>query len=97
MEYGPKSYIPPVEVDIVEKRFKIPLDKNEGIYVRDTKSGTIRTVVGQTYMLLAHEELWEYPLGEELEQLLKNDLEFKNGRRVGYKVINYKIPFNSAV
>ena len=31
---GPVSYVPPVEVDIIETRRKIPLDKNEGIYVR---------------------------------------------------------------
>jgi major vault protein len=97
MEYGPTSYIPPIEVDIIEKRERIALDKNEGIYVRDTKSGMIRSVIGQTYMLLAHEELWEYPIGEDLEKLLKQDLEYKNGKRVAYKVISYKIPFNSAV
>jgi phenylacetaldehyde dehydrogenase len=34
MIYGPRDYIPPVEVEIVEKRVSIPLDENEGIYVR---------------------------------------------------------------
>ena len=29
----------------------IPLDKNEGIYVRDTKTGTVRAVVGESYLL----------------------------------------------
>jgi major vault protein len=66
MEYGPTSYIPPIEVDILETREKIPLDLNEGIYVRDTKTGNVRTVIGKTYMLLAHEELWDYPMGSEL-------------------------------
>lgn len=46
MIYGPTSYIPPVEVEIIEKRCKIPLDMNEGIYVRDTKTGYVRTVIG---------------------------------------------------
>jgi major vault protein len=46
MIYGPCNYIPPVEVEVVEKREKITLDKNEGIYVRDTKSGKVRTVFG---------------------------------------------------
>ena len=46
MEYGPSSYIPPIEVDIIEKRERIALDKNEGIYVRDTKTGNIRTIIG---------------------------------------------------
>lgn len=35
MEYGPNEYIPPLEVEILERRKLIPLDKNEGIYVRD--------------------------------------------------------------
>ena len=39
MLHGPCDYIPPIEVTIVEKRRAIPLDKNEGIYVRDVKSG----------------------------------------------------------
>jgi major vault protein len=46
MEYGPLSYVPPVEVEILEVRRKMPLDKNEGIYVRDTKTGLVRSVVG---------------------------------------------------
>lgn len=67
MEYGPCNYVPPTGVEIIEQRQKIALDKNEGIYVRDIKSGSIRTVIGQTYMLQDHEELWEYPLGKDLE------------------------------
>lgn len=39
MIHGPCAYIPPVEVEVVENREKIPLDKNEGIYVRDTRTG----------------------------------------------------------
>lgn len=46
MEYGPCNYVPPIGVEIIERRQKLALDKNEGIYVRDTKSGNIRTVIG---------------------------------------------------
>lgn len=35
MEYGPSEYIPPLEVEVLERRRLIPLDQNEGIYVRD--------------------------------------------------------------
>jgi len=59
MIYGPCDYIPPVTVEIVEKRRVIPLDENEGIYVRDVKSGRVRFVVGKSYMLTTYEELWE--------------------------------------
>jgi major vault protein len=48
-------------------------------------------------MLQDHEELWEYPLGNDMEILLKSSLEYIKGKRVAYKVINYRIPFNSAV
>jgi len=35
MLYGPGRFIPSIEVEVVEVRVKMPLDKNEGIYVRD--------------------------------------------------------------
>lgn len=39
---GPLEYVPPVEVEVVTKRKAIPLDENEGIYVRHVKSGKVR-------------------------------------------------------
>ena len=39
---GPVEYVPPVEVEVVMKRQAIPLDENEGIYVRDIKTGKVR-------------------------------------------------------
>jgi major vault protein len=30
MVYGPTDYVPPVEVEFIEKRTAIPLDENEG-------------------------------------------------------------------
>ena len=39
---GPLEYVPPVEVEVVTKRKAIPLDENEGIYVRDIKTGKVR-------------------------------------------------------
>ena len=38
---GPLEYVPPVEVEVAAKRKAIPLDENEGIYVRDIKSGKV--------------------------------------------------------
>lgn len=46
MHYGPGKYIPEVEVDVIENRKRIVLDKNEGIYVRDIKTGKVRTIIG---------------------------------------------------
>ena len=38
---GPVEYIPPVEIEVVTKRSAIPLDVNEGIYIRNVKSGKV--------------------------------------------------------
>ena len=68
---GPADYIPPVQVEVVERRKAIPLDKNEGIYVRDTMAGDLRLVRGpQAYMLSPYEELWEKDLPAVVEDLL---------------------------
>lgn len=93
MVYGPTRYIPPVEVELIEKRNSIAMDKNEGIYVRDIKNGSIRSVRGETYMLKAHEELWEMPLDTVVERLLVP----ADTKRDATKLVTYKCPFNSAV
>lgn len=67
---GPSEYVPPVEVEVVARRKAIPLDENEGIYIRDIKTGRVRAVCGQTYMLTQDEELWEKELPPTVEQLL---------------------------
>jgi major vault protein len=67
---GPCEFIPPLELEILESRRAIPLDDNEGIYVRDISTGEIRMVSGQTYLLQAHEELWNKILSPEVEELL---------------------------
>lgn len=54
---GPREYIPPVEIEILEKRNAIPLDENEGIYIRNNNTGEVSSFYGQTYMLKAHESL----------------------------------------
>ena len=51
MIYGPCDYIPPVEVQVLEQRKIIPIGENEGIYVRDVKTGEVKSVIGQSYML----------------------------------------------
>ncbi len=51
----------------------IPLDENEGIYVRDMKTGRIRAIAGESYMLKENEELWNKDLPAEVEELLNAD------------------------
>ncbi len=68
---GPADYIPPVQVEVVERRKAIPLDKNDGIYVRDVMTGDLRLVNGpQAYMLSPYEELWAKDLPDVVEDLL---------------------------
>ncbi len=43
---GPRDYITPTPVDILEERYKIPLDENEGIYVRDNNTGEVVSKCG---------------------------------------------------
>jgi major vault protein len=93
MIYGPIRYIPPVEVELIEKRYSIAMDKNEGIYVRDIRNGSIRSVKGETYMLKAHEELWEMDVDTTIEALLG----YEEGRRDKTKLATYQCPFNAAV
>ncbi len=109
---GPCDYIPPVQVQVVERRKAIPLDKNEGIYVRDVKSGELKLVCGpQAYMLTPYEELWAKELPQLVENLLGDQSDMaemrhppasaktqgtKKKRDVTHAVI-YHVPQNSAV
>lgn len=70
MAHGPIEYIPPIQVNVLQKRVALPLDANEGVYVRDLTTGQVRAVIGETYMLKANEELWKKELPVEVEGLL---------------------------
>ncbi|CAF0741315.1 unnamed protein product [Didymodactylos carnosus] len=106
---GPKDYIPAVESEVVLRRKAIPLDVNEGIYVRDVKTGKIRSVIGNTYLLTENEELWEKELPVQTEQLLNLDPRYFEDTekqqqqqalippRDKSKVITYRVPHNAAV
>ncbi|KAH3882664.1 major vault protein-like [Dreissena polymorpha] len=107
---GPKEYVPPVEVEVVMKRQAIPLDENEGVYVRDIKTGRVRAVTGETYMINQDEELWAKELPPAVEALLaaaKDPIADRGDRRTGpaegskprdkTRVISFRVPHNAAV
>jgi major vault protein len=106
MIYGPRTYIDPIEVFVIETRKTIPLDDSEGIYVRDIFNGEIKMVTGTTYMLKAHEEFWNKELPKEIEYIIqsenhsyfkkKDDLN-KIKPRDSKKIVTYTIPHNSVV
>ncbi|NER81216.1 MAG: colicin uptake protein, partial [Leptolyngbya sp. SIO1D8] len=108
---GPRDYIPPVQVEVAERRRAIPLDKNEGLYVRDTQTGELKLVTGpQAYMLSPYEELWEKELPAVVEALLsQNDGSLgTGGRETFFEVVSsaerdksravvFHVPQNSVV
>ncbi|XP_065921043.1 major vault protein-like [Dysidea avara] len=70
---GPRDYVPPIEVNIIESRKAVALNKNEGIYVRDIRNGQVRAVMGPIlYMLEAYEELFSKELDRLVEEVLRN-------------------------
>jgi major vault protein len=106
MILGPCEFVPPVTVEIIERRKAIPLDENEGIYVRDTRSGKVRSVSGQSYMLEPYEELWAKELPSSVEQLLASDFDpladrsgtpQRSAARDKTKVVTFRVPHNAAV
>jgi len=100
MIYGPTDYVPPVEVEVIERRKAIPLDENEGVYVRDLKTGGVRSVIGTSYMLKPNEELWEKELPPVVDELLSKELRTGDataGPRVKTQVVTFRAPHNSAV
>jgi len=98
MIHGPCDYIPPVTVEILETRTTIPLDSNEGIYVRDIKTGKVRAHIGSSYMLKAHEEKWEKDLPSVVEEVLAAAASGgKAAPRDKTRVVAYKAPHNTVV
>lgn len=70
MIYGPRDYIPPMQIEILERRKRIPLDENEGIYVRDTTTGEVKAETGKSYMLKPQEVLFQLELPPIVEELV---------------------------
>ena len=77
MVYGPREFIPPIEVTIVEHRKAIPLKEDEGVYIRNNITGEVKKFMGETIMLKEFEALWEKELTEEVEERLKIQFEGK--------------------
>jgi len=79
---GPCSYIPPTEINILELRSSIPLKHNEGVYVRDIRTGNVRLVKNETYTLKSHEELHELNIDQTVKELIY-------AHSIGLKYIDY--------
>lgn len=90
---GPLKFIPGVEITIIEKRQKIPLDVNEGIYIRNVKTGKLFKHMGTSYFLNPDEVLWHKELPENIEKIYLKDLNLKS--RDKSRIVSYRCPFNS--
>ncbi|NXW10924.1 MVP protein, partial [Fregetta grallaria] len=112
LAHGPLEYVPPAEVAVLERRRAVALADNEGIYVRDIRTGKVRVVTGQTYMLTESEELWEKELPPGVEALLaeaRRDTRSVDSRvhssssldwvpqRDRTRAVTYQVPHNAAV
>ena len=103
---GPLEYIPPVEVEILDTRKAMPLDKNEGIYIRNETTGKVSMITGTTHMRQNDEILWEKVLPDVVEELLQCPRGTKHlvkdparglSVRDKTKAVRFNIPHNSAV
>ena len=93
---GPQRYCPDIEIEIVEERSVIPLNEKEGIYVRNIKDGSVRSIIGRSYLLESNEELWQKDLSSVEENII---LESEPVSKVRDKtrVVSYKCPYNTAM
>ncbi len=90
---GPRDYVPPLEVEVLEKRRAIPLDQNEGIYTRNIQTGELSLIRGpQAYLLTAYQELWEKEIPPAVEEILmkKTDPLADRGRYRGGHDIHFE-------
>lgn len=112
MIYGPCDFIPPTELKVLERRKRIPLDENEGVYVRNTQTGEIKAEIGKSYMLAPHEVLYELSLPPIVEKLVfqqktsmisqrswvKSDKKDPDEiQRNKTQLVTFSVPHNSAV
>ena len=87
--------VPPTSVEIIEMRRAIPLDTNEGVYIRDIKTGQVRAEIGRSVQLKANEELWEKKLPKNVESLLKKYNSYDTRDRT--RVVSLRVPYNAVV
>jgi len=90
--YGPCEFIPSIDIEVVDLRYTIQIGENEGVYVRNIDNGSVRAVIGSSYLLKENEELWEKRLSPEVEAILS-----MNKTRKPYQVASFSVPDKAAV
>jgi len=84
LKRGPGEYHPSTKVTVLLTRFDLALDSTEGVYVRDTNNGEVRSVIGANVTLSADEELWDKHLSPQLSELLNRKQDVAASRVVSY-------------
>ncbi|EAN77626.1 major vault protein, putative [Trypanosoma equiperdum] len=110
--HGPRKYIPPQGVTVVERRKRMVLSGSEGVYVRDICTGNVRAVHGEAVLLGPEEELWEKPIDPLVHKLLTARRHSMYASRVctetsvdvgseghprTHKIVMFKVPHNALV
>jgi len=92
---GPCVYVPRVEVQILKERKEVSMAGNEGRYVRNTKTGEVRSVIGGIYMLQAEEEPWSKVLPKEVEDQVLHALRKRSRDKT--HLVTFPVAYNAAV
>ncbi|CBY35236.1 unnamed protein product [Oikopleura dioica] len=104
---GPGEFVPTVETDIKCLNKAVALAETEGVYIRDVKTGRVRSEIGTTYLLKENEEFWEKELPEHVTKLIGIDpVTNRNNRidvssdimrqREAARVVSLEVPQNAA-
>ncbi|ORC89355.1 putative major vault protein [Trypanosoma theileri] len=106
--HGPCSYIPPLEVRVLERRKRMLLSGDKGVYVRNIRTGRITAMHGQALMLSEDEVLWEKPIDPLVCRLLASQqlsvydinassLAAGEETQTTHHVISCKVPHNALI
>ncbi|OAF65170.1 hypothetical protein A3Q56_07120, partial [Intoshia linei] len=69
---GPRLYMPPLYVKVVDKCETHVLSVDKGIYVKNCDTGLVKLVSNQCYMLKENEELWTKLISSKIDKKLSN-------------------------
>jgi len=89
---GPREYIPNISVSVKSSQKAIALDSNEGVYIRDLVSGSVRAVIGEKILLKDTEQFWEKQLDPIVERII-----YGSKTRDKKQIVTYPVADNCVV
>ena len=91
MLHGPCNMHFTPDIELVEIRNSLCLNDNEGVYIRDIKTGQVRLHFGPCLLQL-NEELWAKPLPCEVEKAIERA---SRGKRDKTSVVTFEVPHSA--